>query len=102
MIIEQHKQNKDEQNNSNKTSTKNKENKFYACSNDKQTKISNENAWTWQRKGIIIREIESLSITAQNNALGTNCVQVKIDVTKENSKYMLWGDWDKSINHIIS
>ena len=48
------------------------------------------------------REIESLLITAQDNAIRTIHIKGRIDKTQQNSKCMLCGDSDKTINHIIS
>ena len=57
---------------------------------------------TWLRKGNFKRETESLRIAAQNNAVITNHIKVRIDKTKQNSKCRLCGDRDETINHIIS
>ena len=46
----------------------------------------------WLRKGNLKREIESLLIAAQNNAIRTNYIEVRIDKTQQNSKWRLWGD----------
>ena len=51
--------------------------------------ISHEKTWTWLRKGIFEREMESLLIAAQNNAIRINYVKVKIDETQQNSKCRL-------------
>ena len=48
------------------------------------------------------RETESLQMVAQNRAIRTNHIKVRIDKTQQNSKCRLCGDWDESINHIIS
>ena len=64
--------------------------------------ISHEKTWTWLRKGNIKRETESLLIAAQNNAIRTNRIKVRIDKTQQNSKCRLCGDRDETINHIIS
>ena len=45
---------------------------------------------------------ESLLIIAQNSAIKTNYIKIRIDKTEQNSKYRLWGDRDETINHIIS
>ena len=58
--------------------------------------------WTWQRKGNLKRETESLLITAQNNAIRTNHIKARIDKTQQNSRCRLCGDRDEMINHIIS
>ena len=64
--------------------------------------ISYEKNWTWLRKGNFKREIESLQTAAQNNAIRTNHIKVRIDKTQQNSKCRLCGDRDETINHIIS
>ena len=61
--------------------------------------ISHQKTWTWLRKGNLKRKTESLLIAAQDNAIRTNHVKVRIDKTQQNSKY---GDRDEIINHIIS
>ena len=61
--------------------------------------VSHEKTWTWLRKGNLKRETESLPIAAQNNAIRTNHIKVRIDKTQQNSKCRLW---DETINHIIS
>ena len=43
--------------------------------------ISHEKIWTWLRKGNFKRETESLLIAAQNNAIRTNHIKVRIDKT---------------------
>ena len=58
--------------------------------------------WTWQRKGNLKREIESLLMAALNNAIRTNRIKARIDKTQQNSKCRLYGDRDETINHIIS
>ena len=64
--------------------------------------ISHAKTWTWLRKGNIKRETESLLISAQNNAIRTNHIKVRIDKTQQNSKRRLCGDRDETINHTIS
>ena len=54
--------------------------------------ISYEKTWTWLRKGNFKREKESLLIAAQNNAVRTNHIKVRIDKTQQNSKFRLCGD----------
>ena len=64
--------------------------------------ISHDKTWIWLRKGNFKRETESLLITAQDHAIRTNHIQVRIDKTQQNSKCRLCGDRDETINHIIS
>ena len=64
--------------------------------------ISHDKTWMWLRKGKLKRETESILISAQNNAIRTNNIKAKIDNTQQNSKCRLCGDWDETINHVIS
>ena len=64
--------------------------------------ISHDKIWTWLRKGDFKREIKSLLITAQDNAVRTNHIKARIDKTQQNSKCSLCGDRDETINYIIS
>ena len=57
---------------------------------------------TWIRKGNLKRETESLQKATQNNAIRTNLTEARIDKMQENSKCILCGDRDETINHIIS
>ena len=47
-------------------------------------------------------ETLSLQITAQNNAIRTNHIKARLDKTQQNSKCMLCGVRDETVNHIIS
>ena len=49
-----------------------------------------------------MRETESLLIAAQNNAIRTNRVKVRIDKTQQNCRCSLCGDRDKTTNRIIN
>ena len=64
--------------------------------------ILHDKTWTWLRKGNFKREIESLLIAAQKNAVRTNHIKARIDKTQQTSKCRLCGDRDETINHIIS
>ena len=64
--------------------------------------FSHEKTGTWLRKWNFKRETESLLIAAQNIAIRTNQIKVRIDKTQHNSKCRLCGDRDETINHIIS
>ena len=57
--------------------------------------ISHQKTWTWLRKGNLKREIESLLLAAQDNAIRTNHIKARIDKTKQNSKCRLCGDIGK-------
>ena len=64
--------------------------------------ISHDKTWIWPRKGNFKRKTESLLIAAQNNAVRTNHINARIDKTQQNSKCLLCGNRDETINHIIS
>ena len=64
--------------------------------------ISHDNTWTWLRKRNFKRETESLLMAAQNSAIRTNLIKVRIEKTQQNNKCRLCGDRDETINHIIS
>ena len=64
--------------------------------------ISHDKTRTSLRKGNFKRETESLLIAAQNNAVRTNHIKVRIDKMQQNSKCRICSDRDKTINHIIS
>ena len=63
---------------------------------------SRDKTWAWLRKGNFKRETESLLIAAQDNAVRTNHIKVRIDKTQQNSKCRLCGDRNETINHVIS
>ena len=62
---------------------------------------NNNNNDNNNNNGNLKRETESLLIAAQNN-IRTNHIKARLDKTQQNSKCMLCGDRDKTINHIIS
>ena len=64
--------------------------------------ISHKKTCTWPRKGIFKRETESLQIAAQNNAIRTNQLKVRIDKAQQNNECNLCGDRDETTDHIIS
>ena len=63
--------------------------------------ISHEKTWTWLRKGNFKREIGSLQIATQTNAIRTNHIKARMDKTQQNSRCRLCGDRDERIDHII-
>ena len=65
------------------------------------TDISHEKTWTWLSKWNLKKKTESLLITAQNNAIRTNHIKASIDKTQQNNRCRLYGDRDKTVNHII-
>ena len=64
--------------------------------------ISNQKSWTWLRKGNLKREMASLLIAAQDNAIRANHIKARIDKTQQNSKFRLCSDSDETNNHILS
>ena len=54
------------------------------------------------KKKNLKRENESLLIAAQNNAIRTKYVTVRIDRTRQNSRCRLCGDRNETVNHIKS
>ena len=54
--------------------------------------ISHQKTWIWLRKGNLKRETESLLLAAQDNAIRTNHIKMRIDKTRQNSKCRLCGD----------
>ena len=64
--------------------------------------ILHQKTWTWLRKGNFLRETESLLIAAQNNAIWTNHIKVRVDKTQQNTKCWLCCDRHETINHIRS
>ena len=78
------------------------EKQLYECFKQLINNIPHEKTWTWLSKGNVKREIESLLIAAQNNAIRTNHIKARIDKMQQNSKCRRCGDRDKTINHIIS
>ena len=71
-------------------------------SSDKLVEISPVKTLTWLRKGKLKREMKSLLLASQNNAVRTNYVKAKIDKTQQNSKMILRGNREEAINRIIS
>ena len=61
-----------------------KEKQLYRYFKLQTCKIAREKMQTWLREGNLKRETESLLIVAQNNAIRTNYVKVKIDKTQLN------------------
>ena len=74
------------------------------CCHSSSSEKPSANAGVRNSKGVKDnkRETESLLIAAQNNAIMTNHIQVRIDKTQQNSRYRLCGDRDETINHIKS
>ena len=49
-----------------------------------------------------MRETESLLLAAENDSIKTNYMKAKIDKRQQNSKCILCGNKDETVNHIIS
>ena len=58
--------------------------------------------WLWLQEGGLKRETETLIMAAQEQAVRTNLVKVKIDKTQEDSTCRMCGKADESINHLLS
>ena len=78
------------------------EKQLYGCFKRLISNISHEKTWTWLRKGTLKRKTEFLLIVAQYNTIRTNHIKARIDKMQQNSKCRLYGDRNKTINHIIS
>ena len=59
------------------------EKQLYGCFKRLISNISHEKTRTWIRKGNLKKETESLLIAAQNNAIRTNHIKVRIDKTQK-------------------
>ena len=70
------------------------EKQFYGRFKRLTSDISHEKTWTWLREGNLKREIESLLIAAQNNAIKTNHIKARIDKPLQNNRCWLCGDKD--------
>ena len=69
----------------------------------KQTEeVAGEEKWLWLRDGSIKRETESLIIAAQEQAIRTNAIKVKIDKTQAETKCRLCSKMDETVRHIVS
>ena len=78
------------------------EKQLYGPFKRQTSEISHENIWTWQSKGNLKVETESLLIAAQNSIIRSNYDKARIDKTQQNIKCTLCGDRGETINHIIS
>ena len=54
------------------------------------------------KKENLKRETESILIAAENNAIRTNPIKTRIDMTQQNSRCRLCDDRDEMINHMIN
>ena len=66
------------------------------------SEISQEKTSTWLRKGNLKWETEPFLIATQNNAIRTNYIKARTDKTQQNGRCRLYGDRDKTINHMMS
>ena len=58
----------------------------------RQTKeVENRNRWQWFRNGTLKRETKSLICDAQEQAIGTNLIEGKIDKSQEQTKCRVVG-----------
>ena len=79
-----------------------KKKQLYGYFKQQTDEILHEKTGTWLKKRNLLREIEFLFLATQNNAIRTNFVKVKIDMTQHNCKCRLYGGRDETINHIVS
>ena len=63
--------------------------------------VAGEEKWLWLRDGSIKRETESLIMAAQEQAIRTNTIKVKIDNTQAESKCRLCGKVDETVRHSV-
>ena len=85
----------------NQQSLESKEVKKNSCMDTSTEEIEYEITWRRFRKGKLKRS-EFLLIAAQNNAIRTNYISVKIDHMQQNSKCRLCEDRDEVVNYIIN
>ena len=62
--------------------------------------VAQEQTRQWFGKGNVKRLTESLLNGTENN-IRTNYIKAKIDNTQQNSKCILWGEKDTTVNQII-
>ena len=65
-------------------------------------KLAHEKTGTWLRMRNLQREIVSLLIVAQHNAIRTNYIKAKIDNKRQNSKCRRCEERDETVNYIKS
>ena len=63
--------------------------------------VAGEKKWLWLRDGSIKRETESLTIAAQEQAIGINAIKAKIDKTEAESKCRLCGKVNETVRQIV-
>ena len=66
------------------------------------TSKASEDQWGWLRKGCLKRTTEVLIMAAQEQAIRTNNIKLKIDKTQENSKHRMCGKAEESVNQVLS
>ena len=69
---------------------------------DIKDKTDNDIIWSWLKNGELKKEKEGFLIAAQDQALRTNAIKVKIDKVTEDSKCRLCKEKDETIDHLIS
>ena len=64
-------------------------------------KVAGEEKWLWLRDGNKKREIESLIMVAQEQAIRANAIKAKIDKSQAESKCRLCGKVDETVRHTV-
>lgn len=62
---------------------------------------SENNGWSWLRKGYLKKKTTGLLVAAQSKALRTNAVKVKIDKSQGNSLCRLCHQKNEMVNYIV-
>jgi hypothetical protein len=73
----------------------------FLCSKDKKL-VDNEQSYQWLKFGNIKGETESTIVTAQDQAISTNCVKNKILKEEVDSKCRLCKQHEETIDHLTS
>ncbi|XP_068704584.1 uncharacterized protein [Montipora foliosa] len=63
---------------------------------------SNEETWSWLKRGSFKRETEALIIAAQDQALRTNYIKATIDKSQIDAKCRMCRDKNETLSHIVS
>ena len=64
--------------------------------------VAEQNQWMWLKMAGLKRDIESLIMAAQEQAIRTNLIKAKIDKSQQESKCRMCGEADESINHKLN
>ena len=67
----------------------------------KETEVLSGISWNWTRTGELKKETEGLIFAAQDQALRTNAVKVRIENQNISSKCRMCGSHDETVQHIL-